>query len=324
MTLPDALRIDTLELTDGEAERLRHPRTIGYPVEVRPPKNASLPATLDRLVRGLQDARSAWGGLVNASPVSAYEVRRVSGNLQFQVVLPTKRLERACRTQLGVDVPRISFASGATGLPVVEGDAIAGGFLTLSRRDWYPLATKFDTPPATSLAAALHGDAMQDTDFVVQVLFQPLAGRPLRQWWWRRRAYQRIGYLRKEKESLWHSRSPTPREKQQARAIETKAGASRFRVSIRMLAIGEPEYLRSRIRELAGAFSVYENPETGQQFTIEPVRPLREVALVRFARAVADREFRGWSRRFQASVPELAALVSLPDHDQRNIAYAQP
>jgi hypothetical protein len=160
---------------------------------------------------------------------------------------------------------------------------------------------------------------MRDTQFVIQVVFRPVVGTPLRSWWWSRRAYKRIGYLRKEKEKLWGSRSPTPRERQQADAIEWKAGSPRFHVSIRFLTVNAGEYTRSRVKELAGAFNVFENPETGQYLNAVTVSVLRRSSLLRFGEAVADREFRQWSRRFQASTQELAALVSLPTVDQQNI-----
>ncbi|MCU4753442.1 hypothetical protein OB919_15870 [Halobacteria archaeon AArc-curdl1] len=165
---------------------------------------------------------------------------------------------------------------------------------------------------------------MQDTKIVVQVLFQPSVGRPLRSWWWTRRAYKRIGYLRKEKEKLWGSRSPTPREKRQANAIEAKAGNNRFHTVIRFVVIGAGEYTRSRVKELSGAFNVYENPETGQYFDTVTVQSLWEGRIVDFCRSVADREFDSWALKFQTGVPELAALVSIPNRQQENISYAQP
>jgi hypothetical protein len=150
-----------------------------------------------------------------------------------------------------------------------------------------------------------------------------VAGRPLRSWYRNRRTYQRIGYLRKEKEKLWNNRPPTPREKQQADAIERKAGTTRFHVSIRLLCINSAEYTPSRVKELAGGFNIYENPDTGQYLNAVTVQTL-ESRILDFAETVKQRRFGNWHRRFHASSEELAGLVSIPDRTQKNIQNAKP
>lgn len=325
MTLRDRLYHTHFEPDGEQVVRLRNPISTDYTVEVRPPRNQSLPASLEGFVRGIQELQTRWFGLKNASPVITLEIRRTtSDSLRFQFSVPTKRLERKLRAQLPNEIPDVDFDDGVTGLPVTEEDSIGGGLLTVGRRDWYPLQTEFQSPPINSLTGALHRHAMQRTTIIVQILFQPVIGQPLRSWWRTRRTYQHIGFLRKEKEKLWGSRSPTPREKKQADAIEAKAGTTRWKTSIRFLIIGAEEYTASRVKELAGAFNVYENPATGQYLNAVTVRSIRTAPIYRFCRAAANREFAGWSRAFHASTPELAALVSLPDRAQDNLNNSHP
>ncbi|WP_138004414.1 hypothetical protein [Halalkalirubrum salinum] len=163
---------------------------------------------------------------------------------------------------------------------------------------------------------------MRGTQVVIQILFQPAVGKPLRGKYWNHRAYQRIGFLGKEKEKLWGSRPATPREKRQADAIEDKAGNNRFHTSIRFAVIGAGEHTKSRVKELSGAFNVYENPDTGQYFNTTTVQPLREHRLVDFANSIADRQFDNWNLPFQTTVEELAALTAVPSTTQENIQYA--
>lgn len=312
-------------LTEEEAVQLRHSSRPGYTVEVHPPRDGDLPATLDTFVRGIQELQTKWLGLRNASPVIAFEIRRLTPDtLRYLYTVPTKRLERKLRTQLHNQVAGVDFATATDELPVAAGNSIGGGLLTTGRRDWYPLRREFDRPPANALAAALHRHAIPDTRVVVQVLFQPVIGRPVRSWWWTRRAYQRVGYLRKEKDHRWYSRPATPRERKQADAIEQKAGTPRFRTSIRLLVLGGGEYTPSRIKELAGAFNVFENSDTGQYLDTSTVTAVRRARILNFAKTVRNRRFAGWSLAFQASLDELAALVSLPDRTQQNIQYATP
>jgi hypothetical protein len=165
---------------------------------------------------------------------------------------------------------------------------------------------------------------MQNTRVVVQLLFTPIVGQPVRNWWWKTWAYKRRNYLKKEKEKLWGNRTPTKREKTQAREIDRKAGTGRFKTAIRFLFSGSGEYTASRVKELAGAFNVYENADTDQYLNAVTVRSLRRSQILRFAQAVADRQYRGWSRSFRTTPDELAALVSIPDRNQQNIRTAQP
>lgn len=325
MRLFDRFRTAHVVPSEEQVDRLQQPPGHYYVVAVKPPRDDDLPATLERFVRGIQELQAGWFGLRNTSPQIAFEIRReLTDRLLFQFAVPSKRLERKLRTHLSTEIPGVEFASGTTGLPVTSDDSIGGGLLTAGRMDWYPLRTEFETPPANMIAGALHRHAIRNTSVVIQILFQPVLGRPVRRRWWRRRAYQRIGYLRKDKEKLWGNRPPTPREKRQADAIEDKAGTNRFYASIRFVVIGAGEYTRSRVKELAGAFNVFENPTTGQYLDAVTVTPIRGSRIVDFCRTVADRRFGAWSRRFQVSVPELAALVSLPDHDQENVPIARP
>ncbi|MDY6778203.1 MAG: hypothetical protein SVU32_06030 [Candidatus Nanohaloarchaea archaeon] len=312
------IRHQSTELTEEEADQLRVGAS-GYTVQVIPPGDG--PATLDRFVKNIYEPQTKWLGLQNTSPVTCLEIRRTTPDaVRFQFTVPTKRMERKIRTQLTAEVPDVEFTEGSTGLPVSEGATLGGGLVTTGRLDRYPLATDFDAPPMNSVAAALHRHAMQDSSFVIQILFQPFVGQPVRSWWWKKRAYMRRNSLRKEKEKLWGTRQPTPRERQQADAIEDKAGSPRFTVSIRFAIIGAGEYTKSRVKELAGAFNVYENPETGQYLDAVTVTPFRESQLLDFGQAVAQQRFGGWSHRFQASTQELAGLLALPTINQENIA----
>jgi len=313
-----------IHLNEAEATRLQKPATTGFAVEVHPPRDTELPETVPKFIRGIQEYQTRWLGLRNASPITAYEIRRVNGELTLQYVAPTQRLERKIRLHLTNQIPDVSFTPGVNGLPVTTDTTIGGAILTTGRRDWYPIQTEFDDSPSNALTSSLHRHAMQDTDVIIQVLFQPVIGQPLRRRWWRRRAYQRIGYLRKQKAKLWGNRAPTPREKHQANAIEDKAGTNRFWTTIRIIALGPEEYTESRIKELSSGFNVYENPDTSQYFNTVTVESVRRKPVLRFCKAVADRRFRSWSRRFQTSVPELAALVALPSTKNANIHHAQP
>lgn len=323
----DRFRHDHITLSSDETELLANPWYEGSVIEIHPPPQGGVPATIPTVVRTIQELQSTRFGLRNASPITAFEIRRPQPDtLRLQIAVPTTRLERKLRTHLDGRIPGIGFSDGTSGLPVTITDepTIGGALLTAGRRDWYPFHTEFSQPPTNHVIGALHPHAMQQTRFVIQILFQPVAGKPLRRWWNTRRAYKRIGYLRKEKEQLWNSRSPTPRETNQADAIETKIANPRFRTSIRMLVINGGEYTRSRVKEVAGAFNVYEHPETGQFLNIETVTPFRRQHVLRFCRAVAQRRFARWSRSFHTTADELGALLAVPNREQSNLRYAEP
>jgi len=325
MSLKSRLYHDHITLKEEEAEHLSYSTGTWYNVEVRPPKNQDVPATLDNFAAGIRELQTKWLKLRNTSPVIVFEIRRhTPDKITFQFSTPTKRLERKVRTQLSNQVPGVEFAEGVDGLPVTEGSTAGGGFLTAGRRDWYPLKTSFDDPPINSLVSTFHRHAMRKTSFVVQVLFKPVVGERIQRYLWKKQAYKQIQYLKKEKEQLWGSREPTKRERRQADAIEAKAGTSRFHTTIRAAVINAGEYTKSRIKELAGSFNTYENPETGQYLKTVTVDALRRQRLLDFLQAVADRDYAGWGRKFQASLKELAAFVSLPSINRENIHYAQP
>jgi hypothetical protein len=321
----DRYRHFTTAPTETQAQRLQNPVKRFQTVEIKTPSTGDIPAVPANLVKVITELQSNWLGLKNTSPVTSFEIRRENpDNIKVQISTPTIRLQRKIRTHLSNQIPGIRFDKGVKGLPVTEGETIGGGILTTGRQDWYPLKHEFKEPPANSIISSLHRHAMQDTKFIVQILFQPVTGKPLRRWYWRRRAYQRIGYLRKEKEKLWGSRSPTPREKRQADSIEDKAGTNRYHTTIRFLVIGADEYTQSRVKELSGAFNTFENPETGQYLDTTTVKPFRENRILDYAETVAQRRFGSWSHRFQTSVPELASLISLPTTQQENLPTANP
>ena len=323
MSLKDRLLPSHTELTETQLEQLQHSAKPGYTIEVKPPRNHNH-TTVPQFIRAIQELQTQWLGLKNTSPTTCYEIRRTQKGLKFQFTASTKRLERKIRAQLTNALPEIRFDTGTSGLPVAEGSTVGGGLLTAGQLDHYPLKTDFDQPPTNSIAKALHRHSMRGTQVVIQILFQPAVGKPLRNKYWTRRAYQRIGFLRKEKEKLWGSRPATPREKQQADAIENKAGNNRFHTSIRFAVIGAGEHTKSRVKELSGAFNVYENPETGQYFDTTTVQPLRKNRILDFANSIADRQFDSWNLPFQTTVEELAALIAVPSTAQENIQYAQP
>lgn len=311
--------------TEDEAEYLQKPVSKRYTVEIRPPQHGDLPSSLTGFIQGILELQSAWLGLRNTSPVTAFEIRRINpGKIRFQFATPLKRLERKIRTQLSNEIPDIRFETGINGVPANSEVSLGGGLLTTGRRDWFPLQTDHDSPPTNSVVAALHRHAMQDTRFIIQILFQPVNGNPVRNWWWRKQAYHHRNYLTKEKERFWGSITPTRREKQQAHSIDQKTANSRYHVTIRFLLIGAQEYTPSRIKELAGSFNQFENPGTGQYLDAITITPFRRKPLLSYASAIAERQFQQWTRKFRATPQELAALVSIPDRLQNNIQYADP
>jgi hypothetical protein len=294
-----------------------------YPVRVKP--SEKVPQTIEETIRGIQEYQTKWLKTRNISPVISFEVVRPrNSEIRLRYVVPTKRLERKLRTHLKNEVEDVELADGETEIPLSKEEVFGGGLLALGEPDYYPLRTEFENPPVNSVVAPLHRHAMRDTKVLIQILFQPSVGKPVRSWWWVRRAYKRIGFLRKRKEKLWNSRPPTPREKRQADAIERKAGSPRFSVSIRLLVVGAGEYTKSRLKEISSGFNVYENHETGQHLNLTTVKTLRDKTPVSFVKALNERRFGGWSRSFQASVAELSGLVSLPEPRQKNVKEAQP
>lgn len=323
MSLKDRLLPSHTEINQPQAEKLQYSAKPGYTVEIRPPRNHS-EDTLPRFIRAIQELQTRWLGLKNSSPITSYEILRTAQGLKFQFTVPTKRLERKIRSQLTNALPDIKFSEGTSGLPVKPETTVGGGLLTTGQLDHYPLQTEFKEPPTNSITKTLHRHSMRGTKVVIQILFQPAIGKPLLNRYWTRRGYQRVGFLRKEKERLWGSRPATPREKRQADAIENKAGNNRFHTSIRFAVIGAGEHTKSRVKEISGAFNTYENPDTGQYFNTTTVQPLRENRIVDFANSIADRQFDGWTSTFQTTVEELAALTAVPSTQQENIQYASP
>ena len=320
-SLTDRMFHKSTTVSEEDVQQLKKGGQRFDPVEVHPPKRGDIPATLDTFIKGILELQSKWFGLVNASPVTAYEIRRpVNNRLRFQYAVPTKRLDRKLRTQLKTEIPELKFSTGTNGIPVSKDTSVGGGILTPGRKDCYPLQTEFDSPAVNALTGLLHRHSMQNTSIVVQILFKPVVGHPVKHRWWTRNTYQRIGYLRKNKTGSlpWHDRPPTPREKRQADAIERKAGTSKFHTTIRFLVIGAGENTPSRVKELSGGFNIFENPETGQYLDTITVKNVRESKIIEYAETVAQREHSG-TPSFRTSIPELAALVSLPNRRQQNI-----
>lgn len=327
MSLSDYITHSYIKLEEEQANQLSLPPADQYVIEVRPPRSGDIPTTLNRFIRNIMEIQSKWFGLANASPLTVFEIRRTqSGTLRFQLVVSLKRMERKIRTHLTEEIPGIGFETGVSGLPVTEGDPIGGGILTLGREDYHPLRRKFDRPPMNSVAVALHRHAMKDSSIIIQIAFQPVAGNPIRRWWKMRRAYKQIGYLRKEKHAIvpWHDRPATPSERKQADQIEQKARNPHFKVAIRILVIGAGEHTPSRVKEIEGSFNVLEDPVSNQFLDIYTIKPVFASRILDFADTVRRRHPTKWAIPFHVSPEELAALVTLPNRQQRNINYAEP
>ncbi len=325
MGVLDLLRSNHVTLNEEEAECLHHPTKSWYSIEAHPPRNKETPSTIPHFISGVLEIQNKWLGLKNTSPTISYEIRRTQDNkLHFQYSVPSKRLERKARTQLADEIPGIKFKDGANGLPVQQNETLGGGLLYLGENDWHTFKTEHDTPPINAVTALLHRHSMQNTDFVIQILFKPIADKTLRNWWWRKKAVKQRNYLKKEKQKIWGSTQPTRREKQQAHNINQKIGNARYWTSIRFLIINGKEYTPSRVKELAGGFNRLENPETNQYFNTVTFQPFLKNRLLNYAKTVRDREFGGWSRKFRATQAELASLVTLPDSNQSNITHSTP
>lgn len=313
------------ELSEEQASQLRNPDTDWNTIEIRVPKHTDLPASPASLIDGIREMRTKWLKLRNTSPPVAFEIRRDNtGQLKFQYSVPTKRLERKLRNHLADATPDVEILnSGVDGLPVSDGDSFGGATFELSRRDWHPLDTDHDTPPTNPVIGALHEQAMQDTKFVVQILFRSVAGKPIRRWWYRHSAHSQIDRLRSEKEQLIGRRKPTKTEKQQGRLIDGKINKPLFEAEIRIAVIGAGEHTANRVHELSGAFNRYSHSESGQGLTASVAESIRPSPLVWFGEAIANRRFQEGHRRFRVSAEELAGLVALPDRIQNNITYAK-
>jgi len=321
----DRLLHTTTTLDEQTAGKLQHNPPCHRFIAVQPPADQSLPATLDRFIRGITETQTTWLGLRNTSPIVVFEiVRPAPGTIRLRYGVPTRRLERKVRLHLTERLPEATFEETDGGLPVAEDVAVGGGHLEPSRRDDYPFRTDHDRPPLNHIVGTLHRHAMQDTRFVIQLLFKPVADEPLREWWRRNRAYRRVTYLRKNKEGLLSSRQPTPQERQQADAVEQKVGATRYTAAVRVLVVGAGDHTPSRVKEVAGAFNAFDHPTTGQGFRFTVVDSLRARRVQGFAEAVHRRDLSGYALPFQVSAPELAGMVALPDRDQQNITTAQP
>jgi len=325
--LLDRFKTTTTSLSEERAEWLSSAGGGYRVVEVVPPRDdADIPATLPRFVQEIMEIQSRWN-LWNTSPVTCFEIRRPTPDtVRLQFAAPTKRLERKIRLHLNTAIPGIAFRPGTSGLPVTADSAVGGGLLTLGRPDMFPLETGFDHPPTDNIVASLHRDAFPQENVVIQILFQPVAGRPVREWLWRRKAFKRVGWLKKEKHAVvpWHQRPATKAERQQADAVEQKARNPQFHVSIRFLFVGTPEELvRSRVKEVGGAFNVFESQTTNQYLDTYTMTTFSPDNIAQFAAAVATRRFDTYTVPFRAGIPELAGLVAVPARSQSNLTHAQ-
>lgn len=326
MSVKDRLLQNHITVDQETADALSRPPEGRFTVEVKPPARGDVPATVYRFVKGITEYQTAWFGLQNRSPVSVYEIRRATPErLRLQFSVPSKRMERKIRTQLAETIPDVGFESGESGLPVEPGDTIGGGILTTGNADWYPLRTDFDSPPINSVVSSLHRHAMEDSRLIIQLLFQPVAQKAPSNRRWTRKAQKEAQYLRGNRTGLMlPERETTSREREQANLIDAKADGSRFTTAIRILVLGAGDATLSRVKEVSGGFNVFEDLTTGQFLETRYLRTLRDARLRGFADAVRTCEFAGWALPFQTSAEELAALVSIPDREQKNIHPAQP
>ena len=89
----DRLRYYTTNPTEDEAEYLRKPAVQSHTIEVKTPRNGDIPATLENLVKAVTELQSKYFGLLNTSPVAAFEIRRTHPDkIKFQFSTPTVRL----------------------------------------------------------------------------------------------------------------------------------------------------------------------------------------------------------------------------------------
>ncbi|GCF16233.1 hypothetical protein Harman_41680 [Haloarcula mannanilytica] len=322
MHFPFNLGSSYVTLDGSTTDRLSRPEKTFRTVEVLPPFEEELPATLDRFVKAVTEYQTELFGIRNRSPTVAYEIHRFNPQkLRLQFSVPSMRLERKLRTHLNEQVSGAGFREGVDTIPLNDGDTVGVGTLTLRKKDVHPLQTTFEKPPTNSLVTALHRDAMRDSRILIQLLSTPMAGQPVKKRLWHRKASKESQKLRSEKIGVlpWNDRDPTPRERNQARHIEKKAGSPRFNTSIRILVIGARKYTASRIKEVSGGFNIFADPETGQGFRTEVVRSLRRKPIIDSVKNIRDREP---TRQFQLSTEELSALLTIPDREQDNIENA--
>lgn len=301
------------------ADRLSYPSQRFLTARIQPLSDTRLPATLPRFVKGITEYQTRLLGIKNTSPTIGFEIQRFTpSKLHLQFTTRSSRMNRKLRTHLSEQIPRIEFEEGTTRLPIIEGESVGVGLLSLRRKDTYPLETEFERPPLNSVITPLHHHAMRDSRILIQILFKPLAGHPVKKRLWHREASQESKNLRSEKVGLipWNDRDATPREQNQARQIDAKAGSPRFQVAIRILVVGADDYTGSRIKEVSGGLNIFADTETGQSFQTTTVRSLRKTPIRKTVKLIRDRSF---SHSFQLSLQELAGLLSVPDRDQKNL-----
>jgi hypothetical protein len=278
-----------------------------------------VPATLPRFITGITEYQTKLLSIKNTSPTIAFEIQRFTpSKLHLQFTTQSSRVDRKLRTHLSEQIPSIEFEEGTTNLPIIEGESVGVGILSLRRKDVYPLETEFERPPLNSVITPLHRHAMRDSRILIQILFKPVAGHPVKKRRWHSEATRESTTLRSEKVGVlpWNDRDATPREKNQARRIDEKAGSPRFNVAIRILVVGAGDYTTSRIKEVSGGLNIFGDTDTGQSFQTRTVRSLRETPIRKTVTQIRDRTF---SHSFQLSLQELAALISIPDRDQQNL-----
>lgn len=313
------LRNSYVTLDQPTAEQLAYPSQRFLTARIKPLFDTPLPATLPRFVKGITEYQTKLLGIKNTSPTIAFEIQRFTpSKLHLQFTTQSSRVDRKLRTHLAEQIPSIEFEEGTTRLPIIESESVGVGILSLRRKDPYPLETEFERPPLNSVITPLHHHAMRDSRLLIQILFKPVAGHPVKKRLWHREASQESKNLRTEKVGLlpWNDRDATPREKNQARRIDEKAGSPRFQVAIRILVVGADDYTGSRIKEVSGGLNIFGNTETGQSFQTRTVRSLRKKPILKTVKQIRDRSF---SHSFQLSLQELAALISIPDRDQKNL-----
>lgn len=288
-------------------------------VEVFPPSDTELPATVERFMRAVTEYQTKLVGIRNTSPTIAYEFQRFQPErLRLQFAVPNARLERKLRTHLQEQIPDIWVEEGVNEIPVREGDTAGVGVLSLRRKEVYPLRTEFETPPTNSVVTSLHQDAMPGNRVLVQLLFKPITGRPIQRRLWQRKADRESRNLRSRKVGFlpWNDRDATPIERSQANQVDSKAGSPRFNVSIRILVIGAGKYTPDRVKEISGGFNIFANIKTGQGFQTKTLRSLRDKKILNLITKIKQRRL---GQHFQLSTNELAGLTSIPDREQKNI-----